>query len=98
MQRVHTKAFQSKQEALSIGVKVLLGLQVITAILMVLSGIGNVGLAKAIVTHLPTVVSAALILASTRAFADGNEARAHNILSYGLLLIGVSVLVAVRGL
>lgn len=95
MQRTQSKAIHRAQSVNGFA-KVLFSIQVITMILMVLSGIGNVGLAKAIINHLPVVVSTMLIAASVRSMSIGNEARAHSILSYGVLLVGVSVLLAAR--
>lgn len=95
MQLVHAKAFQ-RNEAVGFSVKALLALQVITLVLMIANAAGDVGPIKAIITNLPILASASVMLVAVRAAAQGNETRAKNILSFGVLLVAATVLFAVR--
>lgn len=95
MQRVQSKAIQ--RNLASTGVKVLLCFQVIAMILMLASGV-NAGLAKSILNHLPVVVSTVIIAASVHAISNGNETRAHSILNFGVLFVGLSALLAIRAM
>ena len=97
MKRSHGKGIQRNQ-GIGSGAKGLLALQVFTMILILVNSTGDVGFGKAIIQSLPVLVSTGLITVSVRAVANENEARARNILSFGVLVVAMSALVALRGI